>query len=106
MRLQETVRENITTVLRTLNQFVLGAPGQRTGVRIIRKFRHSGAVSRSTAQRYRPSNENEAEVFRGLLANEIIKPADRGRFYLDQEALDARLDWQLLDAWLGWRFPS
>ena len=106
MRLQETVRENITTVLRTLSQFVLGAPGQRTGVRIIRTFRHSGAVSRSTAQCYRPSNENEAEVFRGLLANEIIKPADRERFYLDQEALDARLDWQLLDAWLGWRFPS
>ena len=106
MRLQETVRESVTKALRVISQFVLGSPGQRIGVRIIRTFRQYGAVSHSTAQRYRPSNENEAEVFRVLLANEFIKPADRGRFYLDQDALDARLDWQLLDAWLGWRFPS
>ena len=106
MRLQDTVRDSITKALRVVSQSVLGAPGRRTGVRIIRAFRQSGALSRSTAQRYRASNESEAEAFRGLLTSEIIKPAGRGRFYLDQDALDGRLDWQLLDAWLGWRFPS
>jgi len=104
MRFQEAGRNVVTSFLRALSSFAFGAPGHRTGVRIIRAFRHAGAISRSTAQRYRPPNEDEAEVFRGLLAIEIIKVTDDGRSYLNQEALDARLDWQLLDAWLGWRF--
>ena len=104
MRFQEEGRNVVTSFLRALSSFALGAPGHRTGVRIIRAFRRAGAMSRSTAQRYRPQNEDEAEVFPGLLAMEIIKQADGGHFYLNQEALDARLDWQLLDAWLGWRF--
>ena len=104
MRFQERSRKTLTSFLRALSSFVLGAPGHRTGVRIIRSFRQAGAVSSSTAQPYRPSNEDEAQVFSGLLAIEIIKQTDRARYYLNQEALDARLDWQLLDAWLGWRF--
>ena len=104
MRFQEETRKTLTSFLRALSSFVFGAPGHRTGVRIIRTFRKAGATSPSTAQRFRPPNENEAEVFRGLLAIEIIKQADRGRYYLNQDALDAHLDWQLLDAWLGWRF--
>ena len=104
MHFQERSRKTLTSFLRGVSSFVLGAPGHRTGVRIIRTFRQAGAVSRSTAQRYQPPNEHEAEVFNGLLAIEIIKQTDRARYYLDQEALDARLDWQLLDAWLGWRF--
>jgi hypothetical protein len=105
MRFQEASRNAVTSFLRAFSSFALGAPGHRTGIRIIRAFRHAGAVSRSTAQRYRPSNEDEAEVFRGLLAIEIIKQTDGGRFFLNQEGLNARLDWQLLDAWLGWRLP-
>lgn len=104
MRFQDAGRNTITSFLRALSSFALGSPGHRTGVRIIRAFRHAGATSRSTAQRYSLSSEDEVEVFRGLLASEIIKQTDGGRFYLNQEALDARLDWQLLDAWLGWRF--
>ena len=104
MRFQESSRETLTSFLRALSSLALGAPGHRAGIRIIRAFRQAGAISRSTAQRYRPPDEDEAEVFRGLLAIEIIKQTDRERYYLNREALDARLDWQLLDAWLGWRF--
>ena len=86
----------LTSGLKSLTMLVIAVPGRRVGARIIVAFRDAGAVSRSTAQRYRPSSADEEAALRGLLESEIIRQPEVGHFYLDEEALDAWLGW-------GWR---
>ena len=94
MRPQHTAEDFLTSVAKTLNMLTIGVPGRRAGGRVIAAFRNAGAVSRSSAQRYHPTNDTEAAAFRGLLAAEIIRQPEPGRFFLDEIGLDE---------WLGWR---
>jgi hypothetical protein len=94
MRPQPGGENFLISVAKSLNMWVIGVPGRRTGGQIIAAFRNVGAVSRSSAQRYRPATDVEEAAFRALLATEIIRQPELGRFFLDEAALDA---------WLGWR---
>jgi hypothetical protein len=94
MHTQDTGTNILTTVAKALNMFVIGVPGRLAGGRIITAFREAGAVSRASAQRFHPSSEMEAAAFRGLVAAEIIRQPEPGRFFLDEDALDD---------WVGWR---
>jgi hypothetical protein len=87
----------LNKVLKPLTILVIGVPGRRIGARIIAEFRSAGAVSRSTAQRFRAGSGAEAAALRGLLEVEIIRQSEPGRFFLDEAALDA---------WLGWGWPQ
>ena len=87
----------LNSVLKPLTILVIGVPGRRSGAKIITAFRDAGAVSRSTAQRFRAATDKEAAALRGLLEVEIIRQSEPGRFFLDEAALDA---------WLGWGWPQ
>jgi hypothetical protein len=84
----------VLSALKSLTMFAVGLPGGRFGGLVIAAFRDAGAVSRSTAQRYRPATDSEEAAFRGLLATGIIRQPEPGRFYLDEDSLDS---------WYGWR---
>ena len=90
---QQSVEALLTRFAKTLTMLTIGVPGRLAGGRVIAAFRSAGAVSRSTAQRYHPRNDAEEAAFRGLLAAEIIRQPEPGRFFLDQVALDE---------WVGW----
>jgi hypothetical protein len=97
MRPEPAGQSFLINVLKPLTMLVIGVPGYRIGVRIINAFQRAGAVSRSTAQRYRTTSDDEAAALRGLLAAEIIRQSEPGRFFLDEAALDA---------WIGWGWPQ
>ena len=94
MHTHEAGTNILTTFAKSLNMLVIGVPGRMAGGRIISAFREAGAVSRASAQRFHPSSETESAAFRGLVAAEIIRQPEPGRFFLDENALDE---------WVGWR---
>jgi hypothetical protein len=87
----------LTSVLKPVAILVIGVPGRRIGAKIIAAFRDAGAVSRSTAQRFRAATEDEVAALRGMLEVEIIRQSEPGRYFFDEAALDA---------WLGLRWPQ
>jgi hypothetical protein len=88
MRPQQTVEDLLVSFAKSLNMLTIGVPGRLAGGRIVAAFREAGAVSRSSAQRYHPTSENDEAAFRGLLAAEIIRQPEPGRYFLDKAALD------------------
>jgi len=57
---------------------------------IIAEFRHSGAISHPSAQRFHARTSLQERTFAWLLELEIIRQPTPGRYYLDEEALAAR----------------
>jgi hypothetical protein len=93
MPIQHNAEQLLTKVAKSLTLLAIGVPGRWTGARVIAALRKAGAVSRSTAQRFRPQSDVEKVAFRGLLAAQIIRQPEPGRYYVDEQALDD---------WIGW----
>jgi hypothetical protein len=88
----DTATDLLNTLERTFRITMIGVPGRYTGGRLIAAFRSAGAVSSRSAQPFRAHSEAEASAFKQLLAAQVIRRTEGGRFYLDEEALEDVFD--------------
>ena len=89
MGLQRTIREFMSTLLYEASRWppLLGVPGGRVAAVLIREFRNAGAVSRATAQRFRPRTGAEEYALSALLQSGVVRQPVPGRFYVDESEL-------------------